>query len=341
MKDILKLQMKIIPEIIEILEQRYNILRNVYYNQPIGRRTLANNLNIGERIVRSEVNILKEQGLIKISSIGMTISDDGLYIINEMKDFIHTLKDLHAIEKQLEEKLKIKKVVIVPGNCEEDELVIKDVGKISSKLLLKVLKKSKILGITGGNTMAQLAEEMQTSSSYNDLLVVPARGGMGKSLETQSNNIAAKLAQKLDGTYKLLHVPDNIGREAYETLLQIAEIRELIDKINDIDTLVFGMGRADKMARRRNLNNEDIEKVLESGAVAEAFGYYFNTEGKIIKESSTVGLSLESFKKVKNIIGVACGSNKAEAILAISSLSSNMTIVIDEGAARKILSLVK
>ena len=53
LEDILKLQQKIVPELVELLEKRYNILRTIYYNQPIGRRILANNLGIGERIVRT------------------------------------------------------------------------------------------------------------------------------------------------------------------------------------------------------------------------------------------------------------------------------------------------
>ena len=44
MQEILKLQMKIVPELVEVLEKRYNILRTIYYKQPIGRRILANDL---------------------------------------------------------------------------------------------------------------------------------------------------------------------------------------------------------------------------------------------------------------------------------------------------------
>lgn len=54
--EILELQKKIVPELVETLEKRYNVLRTIYYNQPIGRRVLANELKIGERVVRNEVS---------------------------------------------------------------------------------------------------------------------------------------------------------------------------------------------------------------------------------------------------------------------------------------------
>ena len=48
MQEILSLQKKIVPELVEVLEKRYSILRTIYYNQPIGRRVLANQLDLGE-----------------------------------------------------------------------------------------------------------------------------------------------------------------------------------------------------------------------------------------------------------------------------------------------------
>lgn len=341
MKDIIELQRKIVPEMIGILEKRYNILRNIYYNQPVGRRTLANSLNIGERIIRTEVNILKKQGLLEIKSQGMNVTEEGKIIIEDLKDFIHRLKGLNGLEKKLEEKLNINEVIVVPGNYDEDNLILKDIGKASAKYLKQIIKNDSIIGITGGTTMAQLAEEMPKQKGESDILVLPARGGLGRNVEVQANNVAAKLAQKLGGHYKLLHVPDNIGKEALDTLLQVPEIREIVDSIKKLDVLVFGIGRADVMARRRQLSIEIIEELKNRGAVAEAFGHYFNTKGEKVWESNSVGLSLVDFENFKNVVGVACGASKAEAIIAICSLKKDMTLITDEGAARKILELVK
>lgn len=53
----------------------------------------------------------------------------------------------------------------------------------------------------------------------------------------------------------------------------------------------------------------------------------------------TVGLSLEAFMEIPNVIGVAGGEKKAEAIISIASLKKNMVIITDEGAARKIIEI--
>ena len=120
MQEILRLQKKIVPELVEVLEKRYNVLRTIYYNQPIGRRILANQLNLGERIVRTEINFLKSQGLIEINTPGMTVTSSGEEIVNNLKDFIHEIKGLSDIENQIKSLLHLRKVIIVPGDVDEN-----------------------------------------------------------------------------------------------------------------------------------------------------------------------------------------------------------------------------
>ena len=61
-------------------QKRYNVLRTIFYNQPIGRRMLASELNLGERVVRNEIDLLKSQNLIEINTPGMTVTKDGQYV---------------------------------------------------------------------------------------------------------------------------------------------------------------------------------------------------------------------------------------------------------------------
>ena len=338
--NLIEIQKKIVPEILDMLEIRYNILRTIYYNQPIGRRGLANKLDIGERTVRTEVNILKQQGLLNIESMGMYITKDGKNVIESLEEIIRELKGISHIEQRLENILKVKNVIIVPGNCDNNELVLKDLGKAASNYLTKVIKDEFIIGVTGGTTMAKVADEMPQGKVANDILVIPARGGLGKEVDTQSNSIAAKLAKKLEGNYKLLHVPDSIDKKTFEAMLEVKEIREVIQLFDNMNVLLFGIGRADVMARRRQLSEEQVDMLLQKGAVGEAFGHYFDINGVEVWKSLSVGIDLDVFKKIEIVIGVAGGENKAEAIMAIASLRNNMTLVIDEAAANKIITIV-
>jgi central glycolytic genes regulator len=341
LEEILKLQKKIVPELVELLEKRYNILRTIYYNQPIGRRVLANNLGIGERIVRTEISFLKDQNFIEISTPGMTITKDGEKIIDKLKDFIHELKGLSEIEKIIKESLKLKSVIIVPGDLDEDRTVINELGRAASNNLKNIIINDSIIAITGGTTIKEVIDNFPKMSGFSDILVVPARGGMGKNVETQANTLAANLANKLEGSYKLLHVPDNLSDKAINTIIQEKDIKDILDIVYDANVLIYGIGIAEEMARRRGLAQSEIDEIKQLGAVGEAFGYYFNRNGEIVYCTPTIGIRNDEIGKIETLIAVAGGKSKAEAILSTELNNNNNSILItDEGAARKIVSFL-
>lgn len=340
MKDLIELEKKIVPEIIETLEKRYEILRCIYYNQPLGRRSLANRLNYGERAVRTEVSIMQEQGLLKIESMGMYVTEDGKNLLEDLKDVIYEIKGLKGLERKLESSLNIKHVIIVPGNSDENESVRKDMGKAAYKYLKTIIRDNCTIGVTGGSTMEFFAEEAKDEKLAENVLVIPARGGYGKNVETQANNIAAKLATRIGGSYKLLHVPDIVEKDAQNVLLKIPDVNEIVNSIKDLDILIFGLGRADVMSERRKLPEEKIVELLKSGAVSEAFGHYFDRFGNTIYESMTIGLSTADYKNVEDAIGIAGGERKAEAIISICTIRNDVILVTDEAAARKIINII-
>lgn len=341
MRELLLIQQKIVPEFIELLQKRYTILRAIYFNQPIGRRALAAQVDLGERIVRTEVNFLKDQGLIEINSMGMSVTGDGEAVIDALKEFIHELKGLSSIEDMVRQSLGLEKVIVVPGNADKDPLVLKEMGRVGAQYVKTLITDNLIIAVTGGSSVCELVNNMPKMMKESNILVVPARGGMGRVVETQANTITAKLANKLNASYRLLHVPDVMSRETLETMLNEPGIREIIESIERTNLLIYGIGRADEMSRRRGLCDEEMDVLMKKGAVAEAFGYYFDRHGNIVERTSTIGVKFQDVKDIGRIIAVAGGKNKAEAIAAIKTYNKNSVLITDEGAAREIIGLLK
>ncbi|MBS6599457.1 MAG: sugar-binding transcriptional regulator [Clostridium sp.] len=339
MQEILKLQKKIIPELVELLEKRYNILSTIYYNQPIGRRILANKLNLGERVVRTEINFFKEQGLIEIHTPGMTVTKDGEKIVNELKEFIHDIRGLSEVEEQVKSLLNIRKVIIVPGDIEKDPQIVKDLGKASAKYLKEVIKDNSIIALTGGSTIKEVVEAFP-KVNFSNVLVVPARGGMGRNVETQSNTLAASLAKKVNGTYKMLHIPENLSDDILETLLKKKNISEVVDCIRKADILLYGIGNAEHMAQKRGAEDSEIMKLIDLGAIGEAFGCYFNKKGEVVFRTAIVGLDINEARKIKTHIAVAGGKNKVSSIISTQLNNSNSILVTDEAAGKQIVRIL-
>ena len=341
MQEILSLQKKIVPELVEVLEKRYSILRTIYYNQPIGRRVLANQFDLGERIVRTEINFLKAQNLIEINTPGMTVTEEGKEIVNNLKDFIHEIKGLSDIEENMRSFLGLKDVIIVPGDVEKNQTILKEIGKATAQYLKSIIEDDNIIAITGGNTIKEFVESMPKMNSVSNVLVVPARGGMGRKVEIQASTLAASLAQKLNGSYKLLHIPENLSLNLLDTLLKEKEIKEVIDNIHKANILIYGIGDALVMAEKRDVSKEEYDKIKSLGAVGEAFGCYFNKDSKVVSENTSIGININEARKINTHIAVAAGENKVDAIIAAMKNNSNAVLVTDEAAGRKIMEFIK
>ena len=342
MDGIINLQKKIVPELTDLLVQRYQILRQVSHEYPIGRRALAARLGLSERVLRAQVDFLKKSGLLEFSSSGMTVTDEGADILKELADYVRKLQDLSTLEKELCSMLNVGRVVILPGDSDQEEVVKREIGRTAARLLSKLLADGKehIVAVSGGTTMAAMAANI--SGSQPNTVVVPARGGLGDNVELQANTIATVLAQRLGASYRQLYVPDSVSEDILNSILkEDIGVRSVVDIIKRADILVHGVGRSDVMARHRRLSPEIIAKLKENGAVGEAFGQYCALDGKQIYMSNNAGLMLQDLEHIGTIIGIAGGKSKAAAILSVIHASRQDILVTDEAAAHEIVRMAK
>lgn len=97
--------------------------------------------------------------------------------------------------------------------------------------------------------------------------------------------------------------------------------------------MVFSFGCADLMARRRGTSEDDINQLLNKGAIGEAFGHYFDKDGNIVMKLNTVGIDMNMYKNSKYPIAVFSGVEKVDAFMALYKLNKNLTLITDEDTA--------
>jgi central glycolytic genes regulator len=337
MQSLIEAQKKLLPDLLEVMQKRYRILHYISLMQPVGRRVLSNSLGISERVLRSEVQFLKEQNLLIISSVGMSLTQEGTELLHTLEDVMREVLGLKDLEAKLKQKLHIEEVIVVAGNSDLSPWVKKEMGRACVTCMKERLTNGDIVAVTGGTTLAAVAEMMTPDTKLNNILFVPARGGLGEDVKNQANTICARMAEKALGNYRLLHVPDHLSREAYESLIEEPTVKEVLELIKSCCMVVHGIGDAVTMAERRKTSKEDMEKIKARHAVAEAFGYYFNEAGEVVHKVKTVGIQLEDLPRVEHVIAVAGGSSKAKAIQAYMKRAPHSILITDEGAARALL----
>ena len=332
---------RIAPEAGELIERRYLLLQHISFAQPVGRRALAAYLDWPERLVRKEMDFLRRQGLIVSDPEGMRITPEGEAILKSLREYLRDFRGISQLERELERRLVLKRIIIVPGDSDHDPTVKKELARATAQYLQSILQAGMTLAVTGGTPLAEVAESLPTSREPLDITVVPARGGLGEEVELQANTVAARIAQRLGAQYRLLHIPDDLGEEAVLAVQAEPRIRELLEQIKRADVLLHGIGPAEEMARRRGLPAETIRLLRQRRAVGEAFGFYFDREGRVVYTTSSVGIRHEDVPQITHVVAVGGGCSKAEASLAVISSGGQDVFITDEGAARTLLEILE
>ena len=334
------LMQQLAPDLAQEIERRALVLERISALAPVGRRQLALRLNLPEREVRTVASLLKENGLITLDAAGMSLTDKAEEVLPLAKLFSRELRGLTGLEMQLSQQLGIDKVCVVPGDADQDSQVMHEAGRNAAIRLRGYLQSGYTLAVTGGSTIREVAESVPGGASMN-VMVVPARGGIGGSLEIQANTLASEIAQRLGGNHRLIHLPDELDEQSLNELRKFSEVEETLMLLERADVVLHGIGRADEMARKRQLPYE-VEVILQKRkAVSEAYGCYFNAEGKTVYEASNVSHDLGALKPNCVMIAVATGPKKAQAIIAAMRNRRHQLLVTDEGAAKAMLSLLR
>ena len=337
MESLIDLQKKILPDLLEVMQRRYKILHYIQLMEPIGRRSLAENIELAERLVRSEIDFLHQLGLIEITSKGMHLSTEGKRTLHQLAGFFQEVTGITGLEQKVKTKLGLDHVTVVPGNSDQFNWVKQEMGKACVEFLRSLLKAPQTIAVTGGSSMAAVAEMMGPLERAEHCLFVPARGGLGERVENQANTICAEMARKTKGEYRLLYVPDPISEDSYQSIIGEPSVREVLELIREAGIVLHGIGNALTMAERRKASPDVIRKITEGEAVSEAFGYYFDRHGEIVHKVRTVGLQLEDLSESSCVIAVAGGKSKAKAIASYFRKGKSNVLITDEGAASELI----
>ena len=330
----------IAPDMVDMLSRRYLVLRTINWMAPVGRRLLAQTLDVSERTLRTETDTLRKLDLIIADKSGMSVTQQGKDVLLGLSQFMDELMGIRQKERQLAQRFNIKRCIIVSGDSDRQLKVIGTMGEEVNQLLQQLLPEGEsIIAVMGGHTMEHVANHLTNKlASKRDLLFVPARGGVGESVAIQANTIASQMAQQTGGKFRSLFVPEQVSERTYEPLLKEPSIQEVLKIIRRANVVIHSIGDAVSMAHRRNMSEDQIKVLRSRQAVGEAFGYFFDKDGNVVYRIPRIGLQIGELANMETILAVAGGASKATAIEAYMKIAPKRTCLItDEGAANLIL----
>ena len=339
---LLHMQNKLIPEMFAKFNSRYALLLTIKVNQPVGRKTLLNFVDMTERQLRTECEVLSKLGLIIKKTTGMSITEKGEELLSEIKDSL--VNDAFAEEKKLLRKhFSVKEVHIIAGDFINNEGTREEMTELLLDKVNEKITKECVIGVSGGSTMYYVTGKTDETFGYGkDVTITPIRGGLSVvNTEYQANNIASKMARNSGNNYQLLHAPDNLGQKALDELKKEPVVKNALDVISKTSIIIHSIGNAFEMAYRRKSSKEILKVLEEKKAVCESFGSYFDESGSEVFKTSTIGMSFKDVNGIDNVFTIVGGEDKADAVFSyLNTKPANMTLIIDEAICKKIINKV-
>lgn len=244
----------------------------------------------------------------------------------------------------LEEKFKLKKALVVPSDTHE-EVSKSNVGKAAATYVENNIKSGMLIGISWGTSLYYLVNSFHPKNTVCADVIQMVGGLSAKSVDTDGQDLAKKMALALNGKSYIFQVPMIVQSRVLKDLLMeepsVVEHFKLFDRI-DMAVIGLGSNRAEFSAiyKSGNITREDTENIASLGAVGNICGRHIDINGNPCTTSisdKVIGIELQQLKKIEMVIGVAAGSGKTDAALGGLRGGYIDVLVVDENLAHGLL----
>lgn len=252
--------------------------------------------------------------------------------------------NLFSLEKKLKETFGLQDAVVVPTG-KNDEETIENIGVGGAMYFAQNVKKWRLVGFSWGKTLRAFAENLFPVDEVKDIRFVSLAGGLTLGAFMNPFNIGERLSLTFNGQCYYIHAPEVAENpEVRDLYLSERVNRKTFEMARQAECSLLGIGVAD--AERSTyiqagfIDRQDMELIRRKGGVGDILGQFFDIEGKILDlelHRRTIAIPLEELRHMPNVIGLAGGRYKVEAILGALRGKFVKILVTDEDTAQEIL----
>lgn len=249
------------------------------------------------------------------------------------------------LQQQLCKAANLREAVIVQSRRTLEE-TLEAVGKAAAEHLDRHLRNGLRIGMGWSTTVSRMAPYIRKPKKRYSLTVCELAGTMVG--ETNPYTISWLAAQRLSARLETLSVPVLVASdETRQALLQEPRLRQSLEEVKHCDIAYVGLGNiaADTtLVRIGLLSAADIHNLEKKGVVGEILMRYYDCLGQHVVspwESRIISLDWETIRKIPQVVVIAAGVHKVQAIAAALRGGLCHTLVTDTDTARTVLEQLK
>ncbi|MCC8116367.1 MAG: sugar-binding transcriptional regulator [Planctomycetes bacterium] len=259
----------------------------------------------------------------------------GVIQFNIRKDSTRRMES----EKALADRYQLKDAFIVPNAAEtSQEAMNANIARAAAIYINDRLEDNRFINIGYGDTPSRVLNVLATMAE-EPISCISLTGGVNNYLPNMQSNVF---------NARLYRIPAPLivsAREMVEAIRQEYSLEEIYRMLTPSAFSVIGIGglNADATIFKGGiLNNNEMLLLKRQGAVGDVLSHFLDARGELVDtgiEEKLLSTPLPTLKKLQNVIGVAAGAAKAEAIRAALLGEYLDVLITDEDTAEALLTL--
>jgi DNA-binding transcriptional regulator LsrR (DeoR family) len=288
----------------------------------MSQKQIADQLNMSRSIVSMMLKLCEERGIVEINI--KTVDSRALDIADSIVG-CYRIKD-----------------VLIASSYHDTDATRGSVGTLAADYLEKHLKTDMKFGFSPGKMNLTIAQHLNFSSFVKADVVTLAGSLSNKHSQFDNNKCLQGYQQKMNGEAYNMTAPMMLrSKELKQLMLQEPLILRTFEQMRALDIALLNIDNVrfpHRMAMHDGqLSSADILQLIELKAVSVICGRYFDIDGDPCNAGINERIMAMDINELKNVplrIGVAIGTERANAVKSILNSGIINALIIDESLAR-------
>ena len=290
----------------------------LYYKRNLTQQEIAETLGLSRQTVSRLLNDAIEERIVEI-------------IIHDPE------KECKALEEQICALFGIRGCVVCGVSGRNESVHRLMTVKAAVDYILPIIQKgNQKIALSWGRTVQELIQNLpQISTTGNTVFPLFGATDNGNSYFS-SNELARKMANKLDATAKCAWFPYMADSDEDSALVrQLSYYRQMREMWNTADLAILGIGNTeilDIFGKTFGYSENHAQ------AIGDVATHFFDQNGSFVNlYRNTLCASVENIKNARESVAIACGREKAQAIAGAMRTKMIDTLITDEYTARRVI----
>lgn len=283
-----------------------------YYKRNMTQDEIAKRLAMTRQKVNKIIGSLVDLGIVEIQINGLG-------------------EDFTELEYEIEKHFNLNSVCIINAD---------DFFSKAAQRLNPFFENNQTIGLSWGETLGATISMINHRRLKNSVVVQLAGGMNSKSTFVRPDEITRTLASKLGSKFHLLYAPAFVhSMELKEAIIQEDSVKTTFNYMKKCNLAILGVGNlhTDSTLGREGFIPKDLlTDMISAGCVGDVAMLPFKKDGTWHETGNIIGIDVETLKNIPNVVILAKGLEKTEAVIGAINTGCINTIIIDREIALNI-----